>query len=181
MSERARYALACLEQGMSVQATAAAAGMASADVSAMRVLAGDVQRVSYAPPSYQPIMAQLATADDLTLRQIAATALGIIANRSGIIECDRILADVQCLTSRQGKTPRDRLIERISQMAESHGSSWREIVSRDQTARASHVRQEGYRMARDAGLSMPAIGKLFGGRDHTTVLSGLRAYEARSA
>lgn len=30
-------------------------------------------------------------------------------------------------------------------------------------------------------LSMPEIGKAFGGRDHTTILHGIRAHEARMA
>lgn len=179
MSERAKYALACLEQGMSVQAAAAAAGMSMADVSVMRSVAGGHQRADFRPSAFQAVAAYLSEMDDLGLRQTAATVLGIIASRSGMREVDRIVSNVAKLTADAATTPRERLIQRISEMAEASGSSWREIVGRERSDRINHIRQRGYRIARDAGLSMPAIGELFGGRDHTTVLSGLRAYEAR--
>lgn len=41
------------------------------------------------------------------------------------------------------------------------------------------ARQALYAAARDMGYSMPRIGQLCGGRDHTTVLHGIRQHEAR--
>lgn len=39
------------------------------------------------------------------------------------------------------------------------------------------ARWQGYKVFRDAGLSLPEIGRCFGGRDHTTILHGLRELE----
>ncbi len=41
------------------------------------------------------------------------------------------------------------------------------------------ARQEAYRQCRAAGASLPKIGRFFG-RDHTTVLHGIRMAEARN-
>ena len=44
----------------------------------------------------------------------------------------------------------------------------------------AHARQEVmYRCRQETRLSLPQIGERLGGRDHTTVLYGARAYEAR--
>lgn len=40
------------------------------------------------------------------------------------------------------------------------------------------VRTAFYRMARDRGASLQQIGRICGGRDHSTVISGLRKHDA---
>ena len=54
-----------------------------------------------------------------------------------------------------------------------------EIKSRNRTASFSHPRQEAMRQQRAQGYSLTQIG-MFWGRDHTTILHGVRAAEARA-
>lgn len=42
-------------------------------------------------------------------------------------------------------------------------------------------RQDAMRLLQDAGFSLPEIGRYLGGRDHTTILEGIRASKAREA
>jgi chromosomal replication initiator protein len=62
------------------------------------------------------------------------------------------------------------------------GITAEEIVSRTRSARAAQPRQLAMYLARElTGKSLPAIGREFGGRDHTTVLHALRRAEQRIA
>jgi hypothetical protein len=55
-----------------------------------------------------------------------------------------------------------------------------ELVGKDRATRLVAARHAVmWRMRRELGLSLPAIGRLFG-RDHTTVLNGIRRHEQRT-
>jgi chromosomal replication initiator protein len=60
------------------------------------------------------------------------------------------------------------------------GLSAEELLSASRTARVTWPRQVAMYLARELTTeSLPAIGRHFGGRDHTTVLHALRRTEAR--
>ena len=55
-----------------------------------------------------------------------------------------------------------------------------DMVSARRDYAAAHARQVGMYLARQLTRhSMPVIGREFGGRDHTTVMHGIRAVEKR--
>ena len=59
-----------------------------------------------------------------------------------------------------------------------YGITRADIYGRSHSRKYAHPRQEVMWLARQAGLSFPQIGKALG-RDHTSVLHGIRAHEAR--
>ena len=67
-------------------------------------------------------------------------------------------------------------------VAKAHGVTYREMLSPRRQKNLVHARQHAmWELRKHTSLSMPAIGRLLGGRDHTTVLHGIRAYEKRNA
>lgn len=55
---------------------------------------------------------------------------------------------------------------------------YKEIMSKTRTSRVTTVRQIAYQITREiTGWSQPEIGRRFGGKDHTTILSGIRKIE----
>lgn len=66
--------------------------------------------------------------------------------------------------------------EQILRVLKKHRMSWREVVARDQRWKYSECRFEIYANLNSRGWSLPQIGRLCGGRDHTTVLSGIRRF-----
>ena len=71
-------------------------------------------------------------------------------------------------------------VEEIQQrVAECFGISRAELVGSSRAARPLRARQVAIFLTRDlTDLSLPQIGRLYGGRDHTTVLNSLRRVEA---
>jgi chromosomal replication initiator protein len=66
--------------------------------------------------------------------------------------------------------------------AELHGVTAAEFISEKRTQGLAHARQRAMVLARElTGASLPRLGRVFGGRDHTTVLYALRQVEARKA
>lgn len=61
------------------------------------------------------------------------------------------------------------------------GLSYQEIIGDGRTNRIAHPRQRFMWVVRKAkpGMSLPEIGRRFGGRDHTTVLHAIRKVESR--
>jgi chromosomal replication initiation ATPase DnaA len=69
----------------------------------------------------------------------------------------------------------------IPLVAEKHGLTVNDILSVCRTRCVVHPRHEVcYEAARLTPLSLTAIGKALGGRDHTTVFHGIRAHMART-
>ena len=68
----------------------------------------------------------------------------------------------------------------IQEVAESYTISVCRMMAYDSHADISKIRHEAMWKARKlSGLSYPLLGKLFGGRDHSTIVHGVRAYEER--
>lgn len=71
----------------------------------------------------------------------------------------------------------------ILEVARKHGLSADDICGRSQAWRVSRPRHEAMHIIRHqlTGMSLTAIGRAFGGRDHKTVLEGIRSHETRTA
>ena len=63
---------------------------------------------------------------------------------------------------------------------DAYGLAWGTVIAPDRRPYMVRVRWEVYEALRKAGMSTPQIGRIVR-RDHTTVLHGLRALEARRA
>ncbi len=68
-------------------------------------------------------------------------------------------------------------------VAKKHGLKYSDLKSPRRLRELVNARQEAMWLIRREcpALSLPAIGRLFGGRDHTTVLHACRAHEKRMA
>jgi len=68
----------------------------------------------------------------------------------------------------------------IAEVAAKHGLTVKEITSRNRTWRVSHPRQEAmYELYTRTKLSLPQVARKLGLTDHSTVMHGIRAHEAR--
>ena len=66
----------------------------------------------------------------------------------------------------------------INETALEHDISREELLSPTRTLRVVRIRQLAMWRCRQAGISLPVIGRYFGNRDHTTVLHAVRKIEA---
>ena len=60
-----------------------------------------------------------------------------------------------------------------------HNMTWQQAIARRRTKEYILVREDIYGALRLAGWSLPQIGKLVGGRDHTTIVHSLKKWEQR--
>lgn len=67
----------------------------------------------------------------------------------------------------------------IRAQAEANGFSYSEVTGRSRKRALVPIRQHIWLEMRRAGKSFPEIAQIFSGRDHTTVLSGVRAAERK--
>jgi chromosomal replication initiator protein len=81
------------------------------------------------------------------------------------------------------RTPRASSVEEIQQrVAEAFGISRAELIGSSRAATPLRARQVAIFLTRElTDLSLPQIGRLYGGRDHSTVLNSLRRVEAGMA
>lgn len=71
------------------------------------------------------------------------------------------------------------IIQRL--VAAEHGVTVNDLTSESRRATLAAIRLEAYwRIACETGLSFPRIGRLFGGRDHTTVQRGIISHCRRN-
>lgn len=80
-------------------------------------------------------------------------------------------------------TPHDSTILLINEAVAPFGLTYRDMRAKRRTRAVAWPRQMAMARVREArpAMSLPQMGALFGGRDHTTVLHGIRAHEARMA
>lgn len=79
-----------------------------------------------------------------------------------------------------GSTPRDRTKALIRLIAEDYGLTLEDILGPDRRQRIAHPRQHVMWSLRRMGFSYPHIGQILG-RDHSTVVAGVRRHEERMA
>jgi chromosomal replication initiator protein len=123
-------------------------------------------------------LAELANRIDANVRQLHGALTKVIAHASLMarpLSSDLISEVIPSIRSRRPTS-----VEEIQQrVAEGFGISRAELVGSSRAATPLRARQVAIFLTRDlTDLSLPQIGRLYGGRDHTTVLNSLRRVEA---
>ena len=86
------------------------------------------------------------------------------------------------VSSPRALSPSDRVDQVLDAVARRYGLTVADLKSHRRTRRHAWPRHEAmYEVRRATGYSQPHIGRIFGGRDHTTVIHALRSHEARMA
>jgi chromosomal replication initiator protein len=122
---------------------------------------------------------ELANRIDVNVRQLHGALTKVIAHASLMARplSSDLIAEVVPVG---GRSSRPTSVEEIQQrVAERFGISRAELVGSSRAATPLRARQVAIFLTRDlTDLSLPQIGRLYGGRDHTTVLNSLRRVEA---
>lgn len=68
----------------------------------------------------------------------------------------------------------------VKEVCEQHGVTFSQVIGRQRSRPLVAARFEAYfRLSEETGFSLPQIGKLMGGKDHTSVLHGIRMHKQR--
>jgi chromosomal replication initiator protein len=123
-------------------------------------------------------LAELANRIDANVRQLRGALTRVLAHASLMAKplSSELIAEVVP----RYRPSRPTSVEEIQQrVAERFGISRAELVGSSRAATPLRARQVAIFLTRDlTDLSLPQIGRLYGGRDHTTVLNSLRRVEA---
>ncbi|KZY05254.1 MULTISPECIES: helix-turn-helix domain-containing protein [unclassified Sulfitobacter] len=101
--------------------------------------------------------------------------------REELAKLDQIATDAYC-RGQAGAAPSraDRPMQIIYSYAREAGVSVDMLRGGDRTKRACRHRHEVMlRLKEETDLSLPAIGRLLGGRDHTTIMNGIERAKAK--
>ena len=124
-------------------------------------------------------LAELAERIDANVRQLRGALTRVIAHASLMAKplSSELIAEVIPRTKRQvEETPVEEIQTRV---ANEFGVSRAELVGSTRAATPLRARQVAIFLTRElTDLSLPQIGRLYGGRDHSTVLNSLRRVEA---
>jgi chromosomal replication initiator protein len=128
------------------------------------------------------VLTELARRIDINIRQLHGALTRLIAHASLTARplSPELVDAVIPKTSRgSGQAP----VEEIQQcVSDSFGISRAELVGSTRAATPLNARQVAIYLTRElTDLSLPQIGRLYGGRDHSTVLNAIRRAEARCA
>lgn len=123
-------------------------------------------------------LTELANRIDANVRQLRGALTRVLAHASLMAKplSPELIAEV--VPRRRPSQPTS--VEEIQQrVAEGFGVSRAELVGSTRAATPLRARQVAIFLTRDlTDLSLPQIGRLYGGRDHSTVLNSLRRVEA---
>ncbi|MGN6586716.1 MAG: chromosomal replication initiator protein DnaA [Solirubrobacterales bacterium] len=124
------------------------------------------------------VLSELANRIDVNVRQLHGALTRVLAHASLMARplSSELIAEV--VPGARSRRPTS--VEEIQQrVAEGFGISRAELVGTSRAATPLRARQIAIFLTRDlTDLSLPQIGRLYGGRDHTTVLNALRRVEA---
>ena len=124
-------------------------------------------------------LTELANRIDANVRQLHGALTRVIAHASLLAKplSSELIAEVIPTASRSAQATS---VEEIQQqVAERFGISRAELIGSSRAATPLRARQVAIYLTRElTDLSLPQIGRLYGGRDHTTVLNSLRRIEA---
>lgn len=69
----------------------------------------------------------------------------------------------------------------VEEVIDKHGISFGQLIGRQRSRPLCAARFEAYyRLSQETTLSLPQIGRALGGKDHTSVLHGIRKYRERN-
>jgi chromosomal replication initiator protein len=124
-------------------------------------------------------LAELANRIEANVRQLHGALTRVLAHASLMARplSSELIAEVIPRSSRSAQATS---VEEIQQrVAERFGISRAELISPSRAAIPLRARQVAIYLTREmTDLSLPQIGRLYGGRDHSTVLNSLRRVEA---
>ncbi|MBS1882901.1 MAG: chromosomal replication initiator protein DnaA [Actinobacteria bacterium] len=124
-------------------------------------------------------LSELANRIDANVRQLHGALTRVIAHASLLARplSSELIAEVIPRSTRSAQATS---VEEIQQqVAERFGVSRAELVGSGRAATPLRARQVAIYLTREmTDLSLPQIGRLYGGRDHSTVLNSLRRVEA---
>jgi chromosomal replication initiator protein len=124
-------------------------------------------------------LTELANRIDANVRQLHGALTRVIAHASLLAKplSSELIAEV---IPRGTRTAQATSVEEIQQqVAERFGISRAELIGSSRAATPLRARQVAIYLTRElTDLSLPQIGRLYGGRDHSTVLNSLRRIEA---
>jgi chromosomal replication initiator protein len=124
-------------------------------------------------------LAELAGRIDANVRQLHGALTRVMAHASLLARplSSELIAEVIPRSSRSAQATS---VEEIQQqVAERFGISRAELIGSSRAATPLRARQVAMYLTREmTELSLPQIGRLYGGRDHTTVMNSLRRVEA---
>jgi hypothetical protein len=118
--------------------------------------------------------------DEVALRRALALIAGLIAAEQGQEVAETAMTNVVNAARRASAPSVQNIVGRI---AVAYGVTPEEIMGRETRRGISDARQAAYSEVKSLRpwLSLPALGRIFGGRDHTTILHGIRAHAARQS
>ena len=123
-------------------------------------------------------LSELANRIDVNVRQLHGALTRVLAHASLMARplSSELIAEVIPKSRPSQPTSVEEIQQRV---AERFGISRAELVGSSRAATPLRARQVAIFLTRDlTDLSLPQIGRLYGGRDHTTVLNSLRRVEA---
>jgi chromosomal replication initiator protein len=123
-------------------------------------------------------LSELANRIDANVRQLHGALTRVLAHAS--LMARPLSSDLIAEVIPKSRPTQSASVEEIQQLvAERFGISRAELVGSSRAATPLRARQVAIFLTRDlTDLSLPQIGRLYGGRDHTTVLNSLRRVEA---
>jgi chromosomal replication initiator protein len=123
-------------------------------------------------------LTELANRIDANVRQLHGALTRVLAHAS--LMARPLSSDLIAEVIPKSRPTQTASIEEIQQLvAERFGISRAELIGSSRAATPLRARQVAIFLTRDlTDLSLPQIGRLYGGRDHTTVLNSLRRVEA---
>ena len=114
----------------------------------------------------------------------AGTAADIAALEARIARLEAVVGALTrpALKSCKAMPERSKKVRQIiAEVAAEYGVPASAIVGDSRLSAVTVPRQEAMRRAKDAGLTLAQIGRLMGGRDHTTVMHGIKRARERLA
>jgi chromosomal replication initiator protein len=122
-------------------------------------------------------LAELANRIDANVRQLHGALTRVLAHAS--LMARPLSAELIAEVIPRGRSARATSVEEIQQrVAETFGISRAELVGSSRAATPLRARQVAIYLTRElTDLSLPQIGRLYGGRDHSTIFNSLRRVE----
>jgi chromosomal replication initiator protein len=126
-------------------------------------------------------LSELANRIDANVRQLHGALTRVLAHAS--LMARPLSSDLIAEVIPRGRSAQATSVEEIQQrVSERFGISRAELVGSSRAATPLRARQVAIFLTREmTDLSLPQIGRLYGGRDHSTVINSLRRLEANLA